>query len=227
MGGGGPVAGAAAGPLAGLPVACRRVAPSPDEILAGLLAGNERFAAGDGAARVPRPDLAGSQSPGAVVVACADSRVAPEIIFDQGLGDLFVVRAAGNTVTTPLLLGSVEYGVEVVGAVLVLVVGHEGCRAVAAALEPPAGEAGNEAGAPGQLAAVLAPLLPAVAAAGDGPSDARHQRAVTENVRRQVALLRSSAPVLAPAVAEGRVGVAGACYSLRTGRVALVTTAGP
>ncbi|HUA96599.1 MAG TPA: carbonic anhydrase [Acidimicrobiales bacterium] len=193
------------------------------EALQRLLAGNERFAAGGGRARRHRPELATAPTPLAVVLACADSRVAPEIVLDQDLGVVFAVRAAGNTAEEPALLGSIEYGVAVLGAPLVLVMGHDGCLAVAAALEGDGGPA-----APGRIPAVVAPIKEALGKAGaGGPGiDAvadRLRGAVRENVRHQAARLAASGPVLAPAVVAGRLVVAGACYSPVDGRVELLT----
>jgi carbonic anhydrase len=192
------------------------------EALERLLAGNERFATGRGRARHHRPELAKAPTPLAVVLACADSRVAPEIVLDQDLGVVFAVRAAGNTAEEPVLLGSIEYGVAVLGAPLILVMGHDGCLAVAAALE------GGGGPAPGRIPSVVAPISEAVGKAGTGgtaPHAAtdRLREAVRENVRHQAARLAASDPVLAPAVAAGRLVVAGACYSPVDGTVELLT----
>lgn len=188
-------------------------------VLDRLLRGNARFAAGEAVARRPRPDLAAGQSPAAVVLSCADSRVAPEVVFDQDLGDLFTVRVAGNAAHDATVLGSVEFGVAVLGAPLLLVLGHEECGAVAAALA--AVDGGPPA--PGHVGAVVATALDAVRAVGGLPAPERPAAAVREHVRRQVALLAASEPVLAPEVAAGRLLVAGACYSLATGRVDVVS----
>jgi carbonic anhydrase len=193
-------------------------------VLDRLLEGNTRFADGGSTARRPRPDLAREQSPVAVVLTCADSRVAPEIVLDQDLGDLFTVRVAGNAAAAPALLGSVEFPVAVLGTPLLLVLGHEGCAAVATALAAVEGAAPP----PGHVAAVAAPALDAARSVAGLPEGERLGAAVREHVRRQVALLSASTPVLAPAVAQSRLLVAGACYSLATGRVELVSpTASP
>lgn len=197
------------------------------ESLQRLLAGNERFVGGRGRARRHQPELANAQSPIAVVLACADSRVSPEIVLDQDLGDVFAIRAAGNTAEEPVLLGSIEYAVGVLNAPLLLVLGHDGCLAVAAALEAE----GGGPPAPGHLPAVLAPIMEVAHRCGSaGPSDRpadgipdRLGTAVRENVRRQAANLAASDPVLAPAVAAGRLVVAGACYSPAEGTVELLT----
>jgi carbonic anhydrase len=193
--------------------------PGGDEVLARLLEGNERFVRGEGSRHLLHPELAQGQAPGAVVVCCSDSRVPLEIVFDQGPGELFVVRVAGGSAADPVLIGSVEFGVAVLGATLLVVLGHEGCGAVAAAIE----RAGEGTVGPGHLAAVTEPLLPAVAAVPPAAGDRRADLVLEEHVRRQVATLSGCAPVLAPAVEAGRLLVVGARYSLGSGRVTLVT----
>ena len=140
------------------------------------------------------------------------------MIFDRGPGDIFVVRVAGNTATHPILLGTIEYGVAVLGAVLLVVLGHQQCGAVTAALEQI--ERGTTL--PGEIQAVVDPVLPAARAVAGGPAEGRLDDAVRENIRRQVALLEASPSVLAPAVSAGRLMVVGAEFSLATGRVAIV-----
>jgi len=187
---------------------------TPAEALRALYEGNQRFVAGTG--REPRRgldrvrELASGQSPFAAVLGCADSRVPVELLFDQGFGDLFVTRVAGNVVT-PEILGSLEFATRVLGAKVVYVLGHTSCGAVSAAAK------GEEV--PGQISALFAHLRPAVrAAGGDVP------RATVENVRAQAALLAESSPVLAGLVRSGDLLVAGGVYELGTGRVAPVQT---
>jgi carbonic anhydrase len=148
----------------------------------------------------------------AVVLTCADSRVPPELIFDRGVGDLFVLRVAGNS-DTGEVLASIEYAVEYLGAPVVLVLGHSGCGAVAAAVH------GRDA--VGHLPGLLAALEPAVALARGRAGDLVDQAA-----QAHVALvgerLRAAQPVLAPRVAAGALVVAGAFYDLRTGLVELL-----
>ncbi len=190
------------------------------ESLQRLLDGNERFAGGRGRARRHRPELAGGQAPIAAVLACADSRVAPEVVLDQDLGDVFAVRVAGNTADEPVVLGSIEYAVEVLDVPLVLVLGHDGCGAVAAAIE----SLGGAPPARGHMPALVAPIAEVARAAGAGaPGDGALPAAVRENVRRQAARLAASGAVLAPAVAAGRLVVAGACYSPADGTVEVLT----
>ena len=194
----------------------------PDEALKRLMEGNKRFVAGrprhpnQGPRR--RSEVAQGQHPFAVILGCADSRVPPEVVFDQGLGDLFVIRVAGNIVDDAVL-GSIEYAVEHLGARLIMVLGHAKCGAVAAALEV----AGKGGSIPGHIASLLKPILPAVEAvkgqAGD-PLD----NAVRANVERVVGQLRSSEPVLAEMVRGDKVKMVGARYDLKTGEVQITTT---
>jgi carbonic anhydrase len=183
-----------------------------DEALKRLMEGNERFVDGHRLARADeahvRAELANTQKPFAIVVCCSDSRVGPEIVFDQGLGDIFVVRTAGEVVDDAAL-GSIEYGVEHLGAPLILVLGHERCGAVSAAV------AGGEAH--GHVAALVKAILPAVAETRGQAGDAV-DNAVHANVRDVVRALRTSEPILAELAGRGAVTVRGARY-LDTGRV--------
>ncbi|MBV8160509.1 MAG: carbonic anhydrase [Acidimicrobiia bacterium] len=189
-----------------------RLIVTADEALARLVEGNARYAEGrpEGRGRDEgrRKEQAARQTPFAVVLACADSRVPPEIVFDQGIGDLFVVRVAGNAAVDPTILASIEFGVGVLGCPLVLVLGHEQCGAVKAALDA----ARDSAPPPGRLGALTKPIEAAVQAAGE-VLDA----AVTENVRRQVVALAEDFQ---------RTVVVGATYALHSGRIELVGEAG-
>lgn len=205
-----------------------------------LLAGNRRFAAGSASHfnqdLERRRELAQNQHPFAVVVGCADSRVPPEIVFDQGLGDLFVVRCAGN-VLDDLALASIEYAVEHLGAATIVVLGHERCGAVKATLE------GGEL--PGHLrflARAIRPhieevraALPASAATESGgghgaaaaiPPELLDQ-AVRRNVRAIVAELRDCEPILAELEHTGGLRVVGARYDLDSGTVELLSEVEP
>jgi carbonic anhydrase len=191
----------------------------PDEALERLLEGNARFAAdrklnhGHGADR--RSELAGGQAPHAIVLGCADSRVPPEVIFDAGLGELFVVRVAGNTAASAAVLGSIEFAITQLGVRLLLVLGHEACGAVAGAVA-----ATDGAEAPGAIGDVVAPIVPVaaeIAAAEPGLSpDELLDRTVRSNVAAVVADLTDR---LGPEAAR----VAGGVYRLESGRVELVT----
>jgi carbonic anhydrase len=184
-----------------------------EEALARLIEGNKRYATGRTDA--PRRDggrrneQAGAQTPLAVALGCADSRVPPEIIFDQGIGDLFVVRVAGNTAADDVTLGSLEFAVAVLHCPLLLVLGHEECGAVKAAVDAAVGGHLPH----GHLAALVQPIAPAVEAARAARPDDLLDAAVQENVRRQVAVL---------AQMFAATTVVGAEYGLRSGRVALV-----
>lgn len=189
---------------------------SPNDALAALLAGNQRFAAGVSVrprqSVERRVEVAGAQQPFAAIIACSDSRMPPEIIFDCGLGDLFVIRVAGN-VLDDVGLGSIEFAVVTLGVGLVLVLGHSRCGAVIAAIE------GSEP--PGHIRSVVERIRPALAqarAAGGDLVDAT----IRANIAMGVAALRASQPILAQRVADGRLQVAGARYDLDTGLVHLL-----
>ena len=193
---------------------------SADDALSRLLDGNARYVAakaehpGQTAAR--RDEVAKGQHPFAVILGCADSRVAPELLFDQGLGDLFVVRVAGN-VADDAIVGSIEYAVEHLHAPLVMVLGHERCGAVAATLDLIA--AGGTA--PGHLVALTDAITPAAIQARAQPGDVL-DTAVIANVGLVTAQLKRTGPVLSELVHEGQVKVVGARYDLDTGEVEVV-----
>ena len=185
-----------------------------------LLDGNTRFVSGqlqhphqDGSRRT---EVAAGQKPFAVVIGCADSRTSPEILFDQGLGDLFVIRLAGNIVDDAAL-GSVEFAVAQLGAKLIVVLGHEKCGAVMATVcvlngDP---EPANH------IASIVAAIKPAAQAAKGKEGDAV-ENAVRENVHEVVERLKAAAPVLEPLVKSGEVKVVGARYDLDNGKVEIV-----
>lgn len=187
------------------------VGKTPDTIWKALLEGNSHFAAGK--ATHPhqtvayRNSLAQGQHPVAVVVACADSRVAPEYVFDQGLGDLFVVRTAGNLVGD-LELGSIEYAVEHLGAQLIIVEGHEKCGAVSAAT--------SGAHVEGSIAILVKQVKVHLK---DQPQNASLTDAVNANVKSVVEQLRHATPSLAKKVAQGSVKVIGCRYDISSGKV--------
>lgn len=194
------------------------------ETLATLLAGNERFVAGapvhpnQDAAR--RAEIAPAQTPFAVLFGCADSRLAAEIIFDRGLGDLFVVRTAGHVVGTEVL-GSIEYGVSVLGCPLVVVLGHDACGAVAATRA--AVEEGATAG--GFVRDVIERVTPSVLAArAAGYSE--DGDFIAEHIRHTVDLLLDRSRLLAERVETGEVAVVGLSYRLADGTAQLITARG-
>ncbi|MFC9925842.1 carbonic anhydrase [Streptomyces sp. NPDC127190] len=201
------------------------VAPhTPREAFDLLLAGNHRFAAGtpehpnQDAAR--RAGLASSQRPFAVLFGCSDSRLAAEIIFDRGLGDLFVVRTAGH-VAGPEVLGSIEYGVHVLGCPLVVVLGHDACGAVAATREAVA----EGTTAPGFLRDVTERVTPSVLAA-QAAGVSTDDEFIDTHVRHTVDLLVERSRELADQVAAGRTAVVGLSYRLADGNARLVTARG-
>jgi carbonic anhydrase len=156
-----------------------------------------------------RRQLVSGQHPHAEVLSCSDSRVPPEIVFDQGLGDLFIVRVAGN-VATDAEIGSLEYGAEHLHVPLIVVLGHESCGAVTAAVQggPPEGH----------ITTLIDLIKPAVEKTHDMPGD-KVANAVRMNVELVVRQLRSSTPILSELVAHGKVKVVGAVYSIETGSV--------
>ena len=188
----------------------------PDAALKKLLAGNARYASGEvqhpRQGRARRAEIAKGQKPFAIVVGCADSRTSPEIVFDQGLGDVFVTRLAGSIVDDAAL-GSLEYGVDHLGASVIVVLGHERCGAVDAAMQ------GGQL--PGKIGAFVKPILPAVDAvkkSGHPTLDA----AIEENARRTAAALTTRSTILNDAVKAGKLKIVPAYYDLDSGRVRLV-----
>jgi len=192
----------------------QEVSPSADSVLQELKSGNQHHAdhhnlhPHESAAR--QRELVGGQHPHATILSCADSRVPPEIIFDQGLGDLFTVRSAGN-VAGDIEIGSLEYAVAHLDTPLLVVMGHQSCGAVTAAVE------GGEA--IGHTLAFITPILPAVEQARKLPGNAI-ENAVRLNVERVVDQLRRAGPILADRVAHGKLRIVGAVCALDTGRVA-------
>jgi carbonic anhydrase len=195
------------------------------EALTRLREGNERFAAikhssDKDPTRARRQELAGGQHPFAIILSCADSRVPSELIFDQGLGDLFVIRVAGNIVA-PSLVGSVEYAAAVLGTQLVAVVGHSSCGAVKAAVDH---VLSGEAVPSSNIADIVNRVRPAVdtvvdVTGRDHPADELMDKCVRANVRLSVAQLRNGSPVLEGLRQDGKLMVVGAEYDLSTGVV--------
>ena len=189
---------------------------SADVALAKLLEGNRRFVADrhDNSSRSPqrRAELTTTQKPYAVIVSCSDSRVGPEVVFDQGLGDIFVIRTAGEVLDAPGL-GSIEYAVEHLGSPLIVVLGHQRCGAVVAAV------ASDQA--PGHIDSLVKAIHPAVVETKGQPGD-HVDNAVRANVRRVVRQLKNSKPILAEFSQAGKVRIVGAYYDLDTGAVVMV-----
>lgn len=187
---------------------------TPAAALDELLAGNQRFASqtatqpNQGVFRLQ--EVARNQKPFAAILGCADSRVPVEILFDRGLGDLFVVRVAGN-VATPEEIGSLEYAT-LLGVKLILILGHERCGAVTAALA-------NQP-VPGQIGKIVEQIQPAIAATKGQAGDPL-KNAIIANVRNQIATIESS-PVMRDLIKTGKLKIVGGYYDLDTGIVAQV-----
>lgn len=198
-------------------------AQSADEVLRGLLAGNERFVNGRPSSPRRSPEefraLAEGQYPDAVIVSCSDSRVAPEILFDVGVGDIFVVRVAGNVVSGAgaSVKGSIEYAVAELNVPLILVLGHSGCGAVKSALK----HIDAKDSLPGAINDLVELIKPAVARSKGAAGDPL-ENAIRENVAMGVERVKALQPILAPRVDEGKLEVTGALYDLRTGRVTML-----
>lgn len=200
------------------PSADQQAAATPDDVLAWLQAGTERFSSG----RSTQRDLlaqaratAGAQHPVAAILGCKDSRVPPELVFDLGIGDAFVTRTAGNVIDGTIL-GGLEFATAVVGAKVIVVLGHSSCGAVMGACD------GVQLG---NLTELLAKITPAVeeASGGDttpGSGDAGLvQRAVEANVRNVVAQIPRDSSVIRELVEAGDVAIVGAVYDLAAARV--------
>lgn len=199
---------------------------TPDDVAAALVEGNLRFARDEPAhprlGSELRAELATVQMPFAAVVGCADSRVAPELIFDQGIGDLFVCRVAGN-VLPPSIVSSLGFAVATLGVDVIMVLGHEGCGAVGATVDVARERQTHE-----EMAVVVDEIMPAVesvlAADPDADDATVVARAVDANVRRVAARLTRLSPTIADAVASGRVRIMCGRYDL-AGTVTLLDPA--
>jgi carbonic anhydrase len=187
---------------------------APAEAISKLKDGNGRYTSGSlqhpGQTTDRRTELANVQHPFAVIVSCSDSRVPPEIVFDQGLGDLFIVRVAGNVMNDEGL-GSIEYAVDHLGSRLILVLGHQRCGAVDAAKQTIAAKGK----APGHIQSLVTAIKPAVEATAKDDLDTT----IKVNVKNVVQSLRSSTPILKTEVDSGKIQVVGGYYSLDTGAV--------
>ena len=197
---------------------------NPLEALERLQVGNRRFVEGHqsrqhGSLREQLEATARSQSPFAVVLGCSDSRVPAEIVFDQGIGDLFVIRVAGNVVA-PSQVGSIEFAAEQFGTQLVVVLGHSQCGAVQATLEQLRQSVENRSP---NLQAIVDRVTPAVEGLLDGElkddPEALLRAAVRANVRASVEMLRTGSEILEAFIADERLVIVGAEYSLATGVV--------
>ncbi len=192
-------------------------APAPDAVVARLLEGNARFVAGTPQPRAlvdARKGLAGGQAPTAIVLSCSDSRVAPELVFDQSLGDLFVVRVAGN-VADKHALGSIEYAAEHLHAGVVVVLGHEKCGAVTAAAS------GGKMPSP-NLQALMDEIAPGLPKQEAVPSAALVHDGVEANVAATADELLARSAVLKEHAGHGKLKVVKAVYDLDSGKVRLL-----
>jgi carbonic anhydrase len=190
------------------------------EALARLKEGNRRFTASIAESRTVRrsvdlPELVEGQHPFAVVLGCSDSRVPVELVFDQGPGDLFVIRIAGNIVA-PTQIGSVEFAASHFGTRLVVVLGHTFCGAVQAALDDLRNEGGDLSRNVDSIVARIRPVIEGPLESESGPP---LRRAVRANVRASVAALRDGSDLIRDLVRDGGLEIVGAVYSLETGEV--------
>jgi carbonic anhydrase len=215
------LAAAAAAPLAGIAQAQpARAAETPDAALKLLVEGNARYVSNQTKERdfsAGRAARTLGQAPFAAILGCADSRVAPELAFDQAPGDLFVVRVAGNFMT-PDGLASLEYGAAVLGTKVIMVLGHTNCGAINATVA--ALQKGNDL--PGHIGDLVRAMKPGVEPALKQPGDDLAQRAVLANVRWNVQRLIEAKPILADMVTAKKLSVVGGVYDLATGKVTVV-----
>jgi carbonic anhydrase len=199
---------------------------SGDEALERLRAGNQRFATNVRSVdsllgQSARNALVPSQAPFAIVLSCSDSRAPAELVFDQGLGDLFVVRVAGN-VLAPILVGSVEFAAETFGTPLVVVMGHSHCGVIALTIDRIVSGAGASSNVKEIVERIRGAIEGVVRPASSGPGAAREailEQATRANVSNTVRQLKEASPLLAERVGDGRLRVVGAQYSLETGLV--------
>ncbi|HEX8873266.1 MAG TPA: carbonic anhydrase [Nitrosospira sp.] len=192
---------------------------SADAALERLMTGNQRYVSGQSTPldfAKDRAALVRGQNPYAAILSCSDSRVGPEFCFDEQRGDLFVARVAGNYLTTDFV-ATLEYATAVLHTPLIMVLGHESCGAVAAAIDA----VDKHEQFPGHIQAMASALAPAVRAAKNMPGE-RFENAVRMNVIRNVDKLKNQPPILSRLVREGKIRVVGGVYSLKTGKVDLV-----
>lgn len=196
------------------------VSEKGQEALQKLMDGNKRFVSGTLAQKdlsvKKREELAKGQKPSATVLTCSDSRVPPELLFDQGLGDIFVVRVAGNVVD-PIALGSIEYAAEHLGSPLVLILGHSKCGAVKATLESKGKPEGN-------IGAIVKKIMPAVDAAKKkgGTQDEILETAIKENIKNVYADVMKNSKIIPHLVEEGKLMIVAGEYDITTGKIEMI-----
>ncbi len=189
----------------------------PDAALKRLMDGNQRFVQQNGThpdqSKARIKEVAQAQHPFAALLCCADSRVPPEILFDEGIGDLFDIRVAGNIVTDEVL-GSLEYAVGILNTPLIMVLGHERCGAVTAAVQ---GEP-----LPGHIGSFVKAIKPVLSKTKGEASDDPVDKAVIANVQYQVQKLKQNSTILSQRLSEGKLKIVGGRYDLDTGEVGLI-----
>ena len=197
-------------------IAAPLIASNPNAALKRLMDGNQRFVhqlgehPNQSQARIK--EVAQAQHPFAALLCCADSRVPPEILFDEGIGDLFDIRVAGNIVT-PEVLGSLEYAVDILGTPLIMVLGHERCGAVTAAVQ------GKRLS--GHIDSFVKAIKPAISKT-EGESDDPVDNAVVANVQYQIQKLKQNSAILSQRLLDGKLKIVGGRYDLDTGEVTLI-----
>ena len=191
-----------------------------DESLQKLMDGNKRYVEGKLASKdlgdTKRKDLLKGQKPFAIVITCSDSRVPPELLFDQGLGDIFVIRVAGNVVD-PIALGSIEYGAEHLNSPLLVILGHSNCGAVKATLD-------SNGKAEGNIGAIVKKIAPAAKTAKKkgGTADQVFETAIHENVKNVYKDVMAKSTIIPELVHEGKLKVVAAEYMLASGKVEMI-----
>ena len=199
--------------------------PTADQALKQLISGNRAFMKGtlSDVQKQSKPavriKLDGGQHPYAIIVACSDSRVPPELVFNKGLGELFIIRVAGNVVA-PHELGSIEYAAEHLGVPLIMVLGHTKCGAVTAAVDS------YPKGAEGNIGSLVASIMPAVQTVTNAGTKLDHDRMVDatidENVRLVIKNIKAQSPVINEMSNGGTVKIVGAKYDLHSGLVSMI-----
>jgi carbonic anhydrase len=191
-----------------------------DEALQKLMDGNKRYVSNNLAKKDlgdnKRKELLKGQKPFAIVITCSDSRVPPELLFDQGLGDIFVIRVAGNVVD-PIALGSIEYGAEHLHSPLLVILGHEKCGAVGATLDAKGKPEGN-------IGAIVKKIQPAAAAAKKkgGSKDEMTETAIHENVINVYKDIMKNSSIIKHLADAGKLKIVGGEYMLSTGKVEMI-----
>lgn len=192
---------------------------TPGEAIAELVAGNARYVSGKTESHnlpAARAGLAEGQSPFAAVIRCADSRVAPEIVFDQPLGELFVCGVAGN-IPTPEIIASLEYGVAVLGCKAIVIMGHSSCGAVIAAIE----SRDDTSALPGSLPGLIDQIVVPCAEKAEDDSQSSLDKAIACNAHEGIGRLLKGSEIIAKGVKAGTLSVISGVQNLKTGRFTL------